>query len=136
LGFSELCTEENILILQGVNKIKINKIVLYLRASCPVNLIKYHAGNKTRAVIRSNKLLYHWLVMVDKAMNLQFAQEAEKFITSWTVFSPYNRTLFREVTKLIKTQTLRFFCVIARFLLSVDEICPLCSFDRASQINE
>jgi hypothetical protein len=63
----------------------------------------YHAGNKTRAVIWSGKLLYKWLAMVDKAMNLHFAQEAGKFIASWTVSSSCKRTLFREVNKLIET---------------------------------
>lgn len=76
------------MILQRVNKIKVDKIVLHLRASYPVNLRTHHAGNKTRAVTWSGKLLYKWLAMVDKAMNLQFAEEAGKFIISWTVFSP------------------------------------------------
>jgi hypothetical protein len=62
--------------------------------------------------------------VVDKTVNLQFAQETGNFITSWTVSSPCKRTLFHEVTKLIKTQALHFFCVIARFLRSVNEICP------------
>jgi hypothetical protein len=68
--------------------------------------------------------MYKWLAMFDKAMNLQFAQEAGKFITSWAVFSPSKRTLFYEVTKLIKTQALHFFCVIERFFRRVNEICP------------
>jgi len=116
------------LILQRVNKIKVDKILLHLRASYPVSLIKHHAGNKMRVVTWSGKLLYKWLATVDKAMNLQFAQEAGKFITSRTVFSPHKRTLFHEVTKLIKTQALHFFCVISLFLRSVNEICLLLGF--------
>jgi hypothetical protein len=46
------------LVLQRANNIKVDKIVLQLRASYPVNLTKYHAGNKKRAVIWSGKLLY------------------------------------------------------------------------------
>jgi hypothetical protein len=106
------------LILQRVSNIKVDKIVLYLRASYPVILTKYHAGNKTRAVIWSGKLLYKWLAVVDKATNLHYGQEAGKFITS-----PCKRTLFHAVTKFIKTQALHFFCVTAGFRRSVNEIC-------------
>jgi hypothetical protein len=65
--------------------------------------LPYHAGSKTRAVIWSGKLLYKWLALDDKAMNLQCGQEAGKFITG-----PCKRTLFHRVTKLIKTQSAAF----------------------------
>ena len=51
-----------------------------------------------RAVIWGGKLLYNWLIMVHKTMNFQAPQEAGKFITSWTVVSLCNRTMFHEVT--------------------------------------
>jgi hypothetical protein len=57
-------------------------------------------------------------------MKLQSAQEAGKFITSRTVYTPCKRTLFHEVTKLIKAQALYFFFLIALFFRIVNEICP------------